>query len=95
MIRTLNTRSSAWTVQKHDVRRYGGRAPTYPMTLTTDELGEIPLCISKGKSHRTQARKLGDLDFKRSFRLEMDELTQHLTRVINGRIRELEYRDVD
>lgn len=93
---------------KHDFRNTGGEELTYRVALMTEELGEISSCVTKGKSRAALAEELADLlilvmgtdiaaslDLKRAFWEKMDKLMQRESRMVDGRIRVSEFRDVD
>jgi len=93
---------------KHDFRNTGGEELSYRVALMAEELGEISSCVTKGKSNRQLAEELADLlilvmgtdiaaglDLNRAFWEKMDKLMRRESRMIDGRIRVSEFRDVD
>jgi len=72
-----------------------------------EELGEISSCITKGKSQENLAEEVADLfillvgtaiaadfDLRQAFWKKMDGLMQRDSRMVNGRIRVSEFRDM-
>ncbi len=93
---------------KHDFRNTGGEELTYRVALMAEELGEISSCVSKGKSKESLSEEVADLlillmgtgiaadfDLKQAFWKKMDRLMQRESRMVNGRIRVSEFRDMD
>lgn len=93
---------------KHDFKNTGGEEMTYRLALMAEELGEISSCVTKGKSPDKLAEEVADLfilimgtaiaadfDLKEAFWKKMDRLMQRESRMVNGRIRVSEFRDVD
>jgi NTP pyrophosphatase (non-canonical NTP hydrolase) len=93
---------------KHDFRNTGGEEMTYRLALMTEELGEISSCITKGKSRENLSEEVADLfillvgtaiaadfDLRDAFWKKMDALMQRDSRIVNGRIRVSEFRDMD
>lgn len=93
---------------KHDFRNTGGEELTYRIALMAEELGEISSCVTKGKSKDSLSEELADLlilvmgtniaaelDLKQAFWDKMDALMQREARMVGGRIRVSEFRDVD
>lgn len=93
---------------KHDFRNTGGEELTYRVALMAEELGEISSCITKGKSIDSLSEEVADLlilligtaiaadfDLKQAFWNKMDKLMQRESRMVNGRIRVSEFRDMD
>lgn len=93
---------------KHDFRNTGGEELTYRVALMAEELGEISACVTKGKDKSELAEELADLlilvmgtdiaaslDLERAFWDKMDKLMQRPARMVGGRIRVSEFRDVD
>jgi len=93
---------------KHDFRARGGEELTYRVALMAEELGEVSACVTKGKSHEALAEELADLlilvmgtdiaaglDLKQAFWSKMETLMQRESRMVGGRIRVSEFRDVD
>jgi NTP pyrophosphatase (non-canonical NTP hydrolase) len=93
---------------KHDFRAQGGEELTYRIALMAEELGEVSACVTKGKSRGQLAEELADLlilvmgtdvaadlDLIQAFWTKMDELMRRESRMVDGRIRVSEFRDVD
>lgn len=93
---------------KHDFRNTGGEELTYRVALMAEELGEISACVTKGKNQAALAEELADLlilvmgtdiaaslDLKQAFWNKMEKLMQRESRMVGGRIRVSEFRDVD
>jgi NTP pyrophosphatase (non-canonical NTP hydrolase) len=93
---------------KHDFKNTGGEEMTYRLALMTEELGEISSCITKGKSQENLSEEVADLfillvgtaiaadfDLRDAFWKKMDALMQRDSRMVNGRIRVSEFRDMD
>jgi NTP pyrophosphatase (non-canonical NTP hydrolase) len=93
---------------KHRFKETGGEEMTYRIALMAEELGEISSCVTKGKSKEALAEELADLlilvigtaiaqdfDLNRAFWKKMERLEKRTSRMINGRIRVSEFRDVD
>lgn len=93
---------------KHDFKNTGGEELTYRVSLMAEELGEISSCVTKGKSKDLLAEEVADLlilvmgtaiagefDLNQAFWDKMSKLMQRESRLINGRIRVSEFRDVD
>jgi len=92
---------------KHDFKNTGGEELAYRVALMTEELGEISSCITKGKDIHKLAEECADLfilligtaiaadfDMKEAFWTKMKKLENRESRVINGRIRVSEFRDM-
>ena len=92
---------------RHDFKNTGGEELAYRVALMTEELGEISACVTKGKTTTQLAEECADLfilligtaiaaDFEldKSFWDKMEKLKQRSSRMINGRIRVSEFRDV-
>jgi len=92
---------------KHDFKNTGGEEMTYRLALMAEELGEISSCITKGKSQENLAEEVADLfillvgtaiaadfDLRQAFWKKMDGLMQRDSRMVNGRIRVSEFRDM-
>ena len=92
---------------KHDFRNTGGEELAYRVALMTEELGEISACVTKGKDRDSLAEECADLlillmgtaiaaDFNLddAFWAKMKKLEQRESRMINGRIRVSEFRDM-
>jgi len=93
---------------KHDFRNTGGEELGYRVALMAEELGEISSCVTKGKSTAALAEEVADLlillmgtgiaadfDLKQAFWEKMDKLMQRESRMVNGRIRVSEFRDME
>jgi NTP pyrophosphatase (non-canonical NTP hydrolase) len=93
---------------KHRFNETGGEEMTYRVALMAEELGEISACVTKGKSKQALAEEVADLmilvfgtaiaqnfDLKQAFWDKMEKLGKRQSRMINGRIRVSEFRDVD
>jgi len=93
---------------KHDFKNAGGEELTYRVALMAEELGEISSCVTKGKDKSKLAEECADLfilligtaiaqdfDLKQSFWDKMDMLMKRESRMVNGRIRVSEFRDMD
>lgn len=92
---------------KHDFRNTGGEELAYRVALMTEELGEISSCVTKGKDTQSLAEECADLlilvigtaiaadfDLNAAFWSKMKKLEQRDSRMINGRIRVSEFRDM-
>lgn len=93
---------------KHDFKNTGGEELNYRIALMAEELGEISSCVTKGKSKALLAEEVADLlillmgtdiaaklDLNQAFWNKMDKLMQRESRMVNGRIRVSEFRDMD
>ena len=93
---------------KHDFRNTGGEELNYRVALMAEELGEISSCVTKGKSKDLLSEELADLlillmgtdiaagvDLKQAFWAKMEKLMQRESRMVNGRIRVSEFRDME
>jgi NTP pyrophosphatase (non-canonical NTP hydrolase) len=93
---------------KHDFRNRGGEELTYRVALMTEELGEISACITKGKSKDSLSEETADLlilllgtgiaagfDLNAAFWQKMEQLMRRDGRMVDGRIRVSEFRDVE
>ncbi|MDJ0740090.1 MAG: nucleoside triphosphate pyrophosphohydrolase family protein [Gammaproteobacteria bacterium] len=93
---------------KHDLRNRGGEELSYRVALMAEELGEISSCVTKGKSKDSLSEELADLlilvmgtdiaaglDLRRAFWDKMDALMRRDARLVGGRVRVSEFRDVD
>jgi NTP pyrophosphatase (non-canonical NTP hydrolase) len=94
--------------EKHRFRETGGEELTYRVALMTEELGEISACVTKGKRREQLAEEVADLlilligtaiaqdfDLKTAFWEKMRRLETREARMVGGRIRVSEFRDVD
>lgn len=92
---------------KHRFRETGGEELSYRVALMAEELGEISSCVTKGKSPDALAEEVADLlilimgtgiaadfDLNAAFWAKMDKLMKREARMVNGRIRVSEFRDV-
>jgi NTP pyrophosphatase (non-canonical NTP hydrolase) len=93
---------------KHDFKNTGGEELAYRVALMTEELGEISACVTKGKDTQQLAEESADLlilligtaiaadfDLRKSFWGKMKKLESRDSRMINGRIRVSEFRDME
>ena len=93
---------------KHDFRNTGGEELTYRIALMAEELGEVSACVTKGKPRGELAEELADLlilvmgtdiaaglDLKGAFWEKMEKLMRREARMVDGRIRVSEFRDLD
>jgi NTP pyrophosphatase (non-canonical NTP hydrolase) len=92
---------------KHKFRETGGEEMAYRVALMTEELGEISACVTKGKNKDKLSEECADLfilligtaiaadfDLTQAFWDKMDKLQKRENRMINGRIRVSEFRDM-
>jgi NTP pyrophosphatase (non-canonical NTP hydrolase) len=92
---------------KHNFKDTGGEELMYRVALMAEELGEISSCVSKGKSKEALAEEVADLfilligtaisadfDLKQAFWDKMHKLDQRKSRMVDGRIRVSEFRDM-
>ena len=92
---------------KHRFAETGGEELVYRVALMTEELGEISECVTKGKPREQLAEEVADLlilligtgiaadfDLKAAFWDKMRKLDDRESRVINGRIRVSEFREI-
>jgi len=93
---------------KHNFRNNGGEELNYRIALMTEELGEISSCVTKGKSKDLLSEEVADLlilllgtgiaadfDLNEAFWKKMDKLMQRDSRMVNGKIRVSEFRDME
>jgi NTP pyrophosphatase (non-canonical NTP hydrolase) len=93
---------------KHRFKETGGEEMTYRISLMSEELGEISACVTKGKSKEELGEELADLlilvigcgiardiDLNAQFWAKMAKLDRRGSRMIDGRVRVSEFRDVD
>jgi len=93
---------------KHDFKNTGGEELAYRVALMTEELGEISACVTKGKDTRQLAEECADLfilligtaiaadfDLRQAFWEKMKKIESRESRMINGRIRVSEFRDME
>lgn len=92
---------------KHDFKNTGGEDLNYRVALMAEELGEISSCVTKGKRREMLAEEVADLfillvgtaiaadfDLKDAFWDKMEKLMQRESRMVDGRIRVSEFRDM-
>jgi NTP pyrophosphatase (non-canonical NTP hydrolase) len=92
---------------KHDFKNTGGEEMTYRVALMAEELGEISACITKGKNKDSLSEEVADLmiliigtaiaadfDLRDAFWQKMDKLMSRESRMVNGRIRVSEFRNM-
>jgi NTP pyrophosphatase (non-canonical NTP hydrolase) len=92
---------------KHDFKNTGGEEMTYRVALMAEELGEISSCVTKGKDKSLLSEEVADLlilimgtaiaadfDLRAAFWKKMDKLMKRESRMVNGRIRVSEFRDM-
>lgn len=92
---------------KHDFKNSGGEDLPYRVALMAEELGEISSCITKGKSKEDLAEEAADLlillmgtaisaefDLNQAFWDKMNKIMKRESKMVNGRIRVSEFRDV-
>jgi len=92
---------------KHDFKNTGGEELTYRVALMAEELGEISSCVTKGKDTAMLSEEVADLfilivgtaiaadfDLCEAFWKKMDKLMQRESRMVGGRIRVSEFRDM-
>jgi NTP pyrophosphatase (non-canonical NTP hydrolase) len=92
---------------KHDFKNTGGEDLTYRIALMAEELGEMSSCVTKGQSTEALAEETADLfilllgtaisadfDLKDAFWAKMNKLSQRKSRMINGRIRVSEFKNL-
>ena len=92
---------------KHDFKNTGGEELAYRIALMSEELGEISSCVTKGKDAGKLAEECADLlilligtaiaadfDLKTAFWSKMQKLERRESRMINGRIRVSDFRDM-
>ena len=93
---------------KHDFKNTGGEELAYRVALMTEELGEVSACVTKGKDTALLAEECADLyilligtaiaadfDLKQAFWDKMKKIEARESRMINGRIRVSEFRDME
>ncbi len=92
---------------KHKFKDTGGEDMAYRVALMAEELGEISSCVTKGKSKEALAEEVADLfilvlgtaiaadfDLRQAFWDKMKKIGSRQSRMVNGRIRVSEFRDV-
>jgi len=93
---------------KHDFKGTGGEDLPYRVALMAEELGEISSAVTKGKSTVSLAEECADLmilimgtaiaadfDLKAALWKKMDKLMKRESKMINGKIRVSEFRDMN
>ena len=93
---------------KHDFKNTGGEELNYRVALMAEELGEISSCVTKGKSKHLLSEEVADLlilvmgtgiaadfDLNQAFWDKMGKLMARKSRMVNGKIRVSEFRDMD
>ena len=93
---------------KHDFKNTGGEEMTYRLALMAEELGEISSCVTKGKGTDKLAEEVADLlilligtaiaadfDLREAFWRKMEKLMERKSRMVGGRIRVSDFRDMD
>ncbi len=93
---------------KHDFKNTGGEELTYRIALMAEELGEISSAVTKGKNKSEISEECADLfilllgtaiaadfDMNAAFWAKMEKIMSRESRMVNGRIRVSEFRDVD
>ncbi|MDT8404082.1 nucleoside triphosphate pyrophosphohydrolase family protein [Sulfuriflexus sp.] len=93
---------------KHDFKGSGGEDLTYRVALMAEELGEISSAVTKGKTREQLAEECADLfillmgtaiaadlDLNAAFWKKMEKIMQRESKMVNGRIRVSEFRDVN
>ena len=93
---------------KHDFKNTGGEELTYRVAIMAEELGEISSCVTKGKSKYLLSEEVADLlillmgtgiaagfDLNQTFWEKMEKLMKRDSRMVNGRIRVSEFRDME
>ena len=93
---------------KHQFRDNGGEELNFRVALMAEELGEISACVTKGKSKDSLSEEVADLlilllgtgiaagfDLNQAFWHKMEKLMQRQSRMVDGRIRVSEFRDMD
>ena len=93
---------------KHNFRQNGGEELNYRVALMAEELGEISSCVTKGKSKDLLSEEVADLlilimgtgiaaefDLNEAFWKKIDKLMQRESRMVNGKIRVSEFRDME
>jgi NTP pyrophosphatase (non-canonical NTP hydrolase) len=92
---------------KHDFKNTGGEDMAYRVALMTEELGEISSCVTKGKDKAMLSEEVADLmiliigtaiaadfDLRAAFWNKMEKLMRRESRMVDGRIRVSEFRDM-
>jgi len=92
---------------KHKFKQTGGEDLAYRVALMVEELGEISSCVTKGKNLDNLSEECADLfilllgtaisadfDLSEAFWKKMKKLESRESKMINGRIRVSEFRDM-
>jgi len=92
---------------KHRFKETGGEEMAYRVALIAEELGELSSCVTKGKSTEALSEEVadlliliigtaiaGDFDLNQAFWDKMKTLMQRESKMVNGRIRVSEFRDM-
>lgn len=92
---------------KHNFKENGGEELNYRVALMAEELGEISACVTKGKSVEALSEEVADLlillmgtgiaqdfDLKQAFWQKMEKLMKREAKMVNGKIRVSEFRDM-
>ena len=103
----MSDRPDSWSAMIAAVQAFHDKHD-YRVALMAEELGEISACVTKGKSKDSLSEELADLlilllgteiaaglDLNDAFWAKMDKLMRRESRMIDGRIRVSEFRDVD
>ncbi len=93
---------------KHRFKETGGEEMAYRVALMAEELGEISSCVTKGKSTEALSEEVADLliliigtaiaggfDLNQAFWDKMQKLMRRDSKLVNGRIRVSEFRDME
>ncbi len=93
---------------KHRFKENGGEEMAYRVALMAEELGEISSCVTKGKSTEALSEEVADLliliigtaiaggfDLNQAFWDKMQKLMRRDSKLVNGRIRVSEFRDME
>ncbi len=93
---------------KHRFKETGGEEMIYRIALMAEELGEISSCVTNKQSKHLLSAEVADLlilvlgtalaqdfDLNAAFWHKMEKLDNRSARMIDGRIRVLEFRDAD
>ncbi len=92
---------------KHRFKETGGEDLVYRVALMAEELGEISSCVTKGKDKGELEEEVADLlilimgtaiaadfDLNHAFWDKMEKLMQRQSKMINGRIRVSEFKNM-
>lgn len=92
---------------RHDLKNRGGEELNYRIALMAEELGEISSCVTKGKSKDSLSEEMADLlillmgteiaagvDLGQAFWNKMGRLMERESRMIDGRIRVSDFRNM-